>query len=182
MLLESFEDPMMDPTKPPEGFEQGYADGYAEGFAAARSEQATLRHELVQSIADLEFKYEEARGEITKSLGPLFSVLTEKLFPQLLTDGFADQIVMILQQAVSRGAASDFRLSVHPDQFDAVAASLTATSTNVTLSADASLPPNAAWVRHEQETMRVDFDQLLGEIRSVLSAVEPIKTRSDTHG
>lgn len=182
VLLESFEDHMMDPARPPEGFEQGYAEGHAAGLAAAKSEQVTLQHELVQSISDLEFKYEEARGEITKSLGPLFSGLTEKLFPQLIADGFADQIAMILQQAVSQGATTGLSLSVHPDQYDAVAASLSATPINAALSADTSLSPNAAWVRHEQEILRVDFDQLLDEIRTILSAVDPIETRSDTHG
>lgn len=173
---------MMDPTKPPEGFEQGFAEGYAAGLAATKSEQATLRQELVQNIADLEFKYEEARAEITNSLAPLFYVITEKLFPQLIADGFAGQIAMILQQTVAKGANTGVSLSVHPEQYDAVAASLSATQINATLSSDPSLPPNAAWVRHEQETMRVDFDQLLGEIRSVLSAVEPREKRSDSHG
>ena len=182
MLLESFEDHMTDPAKPPEGFEQGHAEGYAEGYAAARSEQATLQHALVQNIADLEFKYEEARGEIIKSLAPLFSMLTEKLFPQLLADGFADQIAMILQQVASQRATTGLCLSVHPDQYDAVSATLSATSTNAMLSVDASLPANAAWVRHEQGMLRVDFDALLDEIRTILSAVEPTETRNDTHG
>ena len=182
LLLESFENLMKDPAKLPEGFEKGYEEGFAAGISAATSTQATLQQELVQSVADLEFKYEEARGEITKSLKPLFSVITEKLFPQLIADGFADQIAMILQQTISQGVTTGFNLSVNPKQRDAIAAALSEMTTTTALSVDPSLPMNAARLRYEQGASHVDFDQLLAEIRTILSAVDVIEPRSETYG
>ncbi len=182
VLLESFEGDMKDPAKLPEGFENGYEEGFAAGIAAAAETQAMLEQELVQSIADLEFKYEEARGEITRSLRPLFSVITEKLFPLLLAEGFADQIATTLQETVSQGATTGFSLSVNPKQHDAVAAVLSAMTTTVDLSVDPTLPMNAARLRHDQSALHVDFDQLLADIRIILSAVDVREPRSETHG
>jgi flagellar biosynthesis/type III secretory pathway protein FliH len=182
MQLESFDDDAPHAAPPPEGYEQGFAAGYAEAFAAAKAEQATLQQDLVQSIADLEFKYQEVRGEITRSLGPLFATLCEKLFPQLVEHGFASQIAHILTQAAAKNPESQFNLTVHPDQRDAVALALEATPVNVTLTTDPELRSNAAWVRYAQGALHVDLDQMLDDIRLILSAVDFIETRTETHG
>ena len=182
MQLESFEDDATHMVQPDKGYEQGFADGYTQGLAAAKSEQVNLQQELIQSIADLEFNYQEVRGEIIRSLGPFFGSLSEKLFPQLIEYGFAGQIADVLTQAATADPTSKFSLSIHPDQQASVVAALDATSLNVALTTDVELSKNAAWVRYAQGAMHVDLDQLLADIRLILSAVDFIEARTENHG
>ena len=182
VLLESFEDQTMAFAKPDEGFEKGFAVGFAEGKEAAKAVQTVLQDEFVQCISDLEFKYEEARSEITRSLGPLLSILVEKIFPHCLTEGFADQIVAVIQQSLNENTATGFRLTINPAQNTAVIAALAKAAIEVDLTVDPALPPNAAWVRYDQDELYVDGDALLGDIHSILTTVEPIEKRTETHG
>lgn len=182
MQLESFDDDAVQAVQSPEGYEQGFAEGFAEGLAAAKSEHATLQQEFVQNIADLEFKYQEVRGELTRSLGPLFNILCNKLFPHLVEEGFASQIAHILLQSTAQNPASQFTLVVHPDRCDAVTSALAANPFNVTLMADPELTRNAAWVRCGQDALHVDLDQMLDDIRLILSAADFLETRTTPHG
>lgn len=182
MQFESFDDDALQVAHAPEGYEQGFAEGYAEGLAAAKSEQTTLQQELVQNIADLEFKYQEVRGELTRSLAPLFDTLCRKLLPHLVEHGFAGQISQILMQAAAEHSASKFTLAIHPDQHDAVASALEASPINVMLMTDQELTRNEAWARWGQETLHVDLDQMLDDIRLILSAADFKETRTKPHG
>ena len=182
MRLESFDEEAQHLPHPPEGYDKGFAEGYAEGIAAAKSEQSALQQELVQSIADLEFKYEEVRGELIRSLGPLFTALSERVFPHLIEEGLADQIAHVLLQAAIADPAAQFNLSVHPSQHQSVATALETAQLNVTLGSDPALTRNAAWVRYSQSAQYVDFDQMLADIRLILSTVNFIETRTEKHG
>ncbi len=182
MQLESFDDDAVQVAHTPEGYEQGFAEGYAEGLAAAKSEKAALQQEFVQNIADLEFNYHEVRGELTRSLGPLFETLTHKLFPHLVETEFAGQIGHILMRTAAQNPALQFTLAIHPDQYDAVASALEASPINVTLTTDPELTKNEAWIRCGQDAQHVDLDQMLDDIRLILSAVDFIETRTTPHG
>ncbi|SIT89093.1 hypothetical protein SAMN05421665_2871 [Yoonia rosea] len=180
--LESFDDDTVQEAHTPEGYEQGFAEGYAEGLAAAKSVHATLQQEFVQNIADLEFKYQEVRGELTRSLGPLFDILCNKLFPHLVEEGFASQIAHILLQTAAQNPALEFTLAIHPEQYDAVTSALEASSINVALTSDPELTKNEAWVRCGQDAQHVDLDHMLNDIRLILSAVDFIEMRTTPHG
>ncbi len=182
ILLESFETDTQKKQKPDEGYEKGFAEGYAAGLSAANSRQESLAHELVQTIADLEFKFDEARGEITQAMGPLFTALAEQVFPQCITDGFAEQIATLLQTTAAQSCPSDISLCIHPQQYDAITTALSATAISVAVTSDASLGLHAARIEHNKRTIQIDCDQLLDDIRNILSSVAFIETRNETHG
>ena len=182
LSLESFEADALASEQPDEAFENGFSEGFEAGLAAANSAQETLAQELVQAIADLEFNYDEARGEITRATGPLLRALAHKIFPHLVGTGFADQIVAVLHQATISEPQSSFILRVHPDQHGLVAAAVSSASLNVDLTADPSLQPHAAWAQSHAGALHIDCDRILEDIRSVLSSIDFIETGKEIHG
>ena len=180
--LESFESDPELAEKADAGFAQGFVEGHAAGLAEAQATQTTLAHEFVQSVADLEFKYEEARSEITHAMGPLLSALANKVFPQCIADGFAEQIVALLLNAAAEHGGRRFALRVHPQHSDAVTAALATAAIDAHVVNAPTLQPHAAWIQHEAGALQVDCDQLLNDIKAILSSVDVIQPRSETHG
>ncbi|EBA13851.1 FliH/SctL family protein [Roseobacter sp. CCS2] len=180
--LESFESDSLLAEKPDEGFAQGFTEGHAAGLVAAQAAQATLTQEMVQSVADLQFKYEEARGEITQAMGPLLTTLAYKIFPQYIADGFADQIVTLLLDAATNDAAGQFTLRIHPDNHEAVSAAIASAPLDANVVADEAVQLNAAWIQYEAGTLHIDCDQLLADIKAIISSIDLIQPRSETHG
>lgn len=182
IVFESFESDAELQDGADEGFERGFAEGYDAGLSAAKSEQTTLAKELVQNIADIAFKYDEARGELIRSMRPLFSALADKIFPQCISDGFTEQIVMILQKAGTGCPASAVTLCIHPAQHEALATALSSSPIDVALSPDPTLQPYTAVVQYDTGAIHIECDRLLDDIRAVLSSIDLIETRSETHG
>ena len=167
--LESFESDPELAEKADAGFAQGFVEGHAAGLAEAQATQTTLAHEFVQSVADLEFKYEEARSEITHAMGPLFSAL-------------AEQIGALLLNAAAEPGGGRLALRVHPQHSDAVTAALATAAIDAHVVNAPTLQPHAAWIQHEAGALQVDCDQLLNDIKAILSSVDVIQPRSETHG
>ncbi len=182
VMLESFESDTPPAVTPDAGFEKGFAEGYQAGLSAAKDDQANLAHELVQTVADLEFKFDEAKGAIAQAMGPLFAALVSKVFPQLIEDGFPEQIVAVLLNTSSQSCSSEFSLCIHPSQSDAVITALSAASVGIQVSSDSALQLHEAWIHHDTGALHIDCDHLIDEIREILSSVNFIQTRSDTLG
>lgn len=177
VLLESFDVESDATERPSADYSRGFQEGLAAAEAATQELQATLEKELVQSISDLAFKYEEVRSEIIQSLGPLFSALAEKVFPQCLADGFADQIAALLATLAAQKTGAQFHLAVPPRHCAAVASAAANSDLEVTISEDETLGDLAALISYQEAEWHVDGDQLLRDIQSILTAAQNDETR-----
>lgn len=182
ILLESFDLDDDEPTGGDAAYQEGYAEGYTAGQTAAANAQQALEGALVQAIADIEFKYEEARGEITRSLAPLFQVLVERILPHCIANGFADQIVTSLTAVMGTAETGQATVFVHPSQRLSVEAALERFSIIASVSDDPMLGQHAAWVRHCDKEIHIDQDKVLADISAVLAAVHLSQTRTQSHG
>jgi flagellar biosynthesis/type III secretory pathway protein FliH len=180
--LESFDASTVEQTGPSQSFEQGFVEGHAAGIAAAKAEQDMLRQEVVQSLADLEFKFNEARGEFIYSLAPFFEGLIEKVFPRLARDHFSEQIAAIMVQVAEKASVTKLHVKVHQSQRQAILSAVSESGIELTIEDDANLSETAALIRHEQHEILVDFDQLITEIGTVLLAVRNTDHRSEIYG
>lgn len=163
-------------------YQQGFDAGFAAAQAAAAREQGRLQAELVQAISDLEFTYTEARGALTQSLGPLFEVIAQVILPHCVAAGWTGQIAAILQAATAGNLAAPLKVAVHPQQRQTIAAALETAYPHLHITTDDSLGLHAAWIGvGEQETL-LDLDRTLSQIVAVLGAIDPQKTRLETHG
>ncbi|MEM8537130.1 MAG: hypothetical protein AAGF56_04625 [Pseudomonadota bacterium] len=180
--LESFDDdtPVIDPAEA--AYHEGFTAGQAAGQAAAEADQLALKASLVQAIADLEFTYSEARGEMTRALAPVFQALVEKVLPHCIAGGFATQIASVISAHVAAGQTSGLSIIVHPSQRAAITAALGDDANRIAWGEDAALDVHAAWVGHAAGEVLINFDQLLDEISAILGALNSDDMRSDSNG
>lgn len=167
-LLESFESQVVDSAAPAPEFERGYEEGFAAAQAAASADATQLNDKLVQSIADINFTYAEARSQVLRSLGPLFDMIARRALPHCVANGFAEQLAQHLVEIAGTDVGS-MSLHVHPDQVERVKATMGETAIKV--AGDPNLTPFAAWVGQSDRETLIDMDGLLAGISEALSAI-----------
>ncbi len=182
LSLESFEDVIAQDETSSEDYNRGYEEGLAAGTAAAQEEIGALQQKLVQAICDIDFTYAEARGQLLHSLAPLFSVLTTKILPYCVENGFAEHVANVLQQAAKDDANAPISLFVHPESYDAVVTLKSELPQHVTIHPDASLGIHAAWIEKVAQGTLLDTDALLAEITTALSLITHPETRTESNG
>lgn len=181
LTLESFDDTDIAEAVENRGYDDGYAEGYAAGLQTARVEQATLTEECVQALNAIDFTYAEAQRQMLDALQPLLRDLAEKVLPHCVANGFAGQIAALISNAIEQSAGTTLTLHVHPDQQTAIATAAHTTTANIVVTADESLSPHAAWIKHAGSEAFLDMDGLLAAITAILSAIEDTNDRT-AHG
>lgn len=169
-LLECFDAP-----PPPSAEERAYTQGYEAGLEAAARDhaanQSRLSQELVQNIKDIEFKFAEARAEVTRAVAPVFAAVCDRLFPAIVDQIYSFQIAEILRDAVLAQAPAEITLSVHPDQSAVVRAAAQELSLKINVEADTTLEPHAVMVRHGNTRTQYDPDEMISQITAVLETI-----------
>lgn len=169
-FLESFDAAAPTETATAQAKEESYRAGFADGQTAAKAEANTLNAELVQAISDLEFKYEEVKGEVTQSLRPFLKTLATQVFPHFAQTAFLAQIVQVLQTIAQTATTGPLSLSVHPNQAGAISEAIATATLKVRVVPDAALAQNTARVAHAGEETQVDTADLIARISAILSA------------
>jgi len=180
--LESF-DPAVPQESPTDvAYQEGFAAGLEAGRSAAEAAQTALQADLVQAVADLEFTYSEARGEMTRALAPFMQALISKVLPHCVETGFAAQIAATITDHLRNGQSDGLSIITHPSQAPAIAAALGDRADRIAWGEDAALDRHAAWIGHQSGELLINFDQLLDEITEILRALDPDTIRSDSNG
>lgn len=126
--LESFDESPHDLDEtadgPPGSYQEGYAAGCADAEAAHRADQARLSGDLVQTFADMSFGYAEARLEIMAALRPLFTMMSQRMLPELAHATLVPHLVDLLAKAAAADTARPIRVTVHPLHVDALKTTL----------------------------------------------------------
>lgn len=182
LSLESFD--QIESSLPEEStiYKDGYDQGVTDTHMLHEADQAKLAAELIQSISDLEFKYVEARAEITASLAPLFSTVIQKVLPACAKQGFIIQITALLCDSAALSVDTPLKIAVHPSQKNAVGSLLEEYGSRATISADEKLPHHAAWITHEREERHIDLDAVTQKIEMILSTIVQPHERNQKNG
>ena len=182
LLLEAFDADPVDAFEMPPLPNEDYLNGFAEGEAAAKEafaqDQLTLKSELVQSVSDMAFGYEEASAQMIANLDPLFKVMLKKLLPATLSKGLNAMLYDLLISTAKIDALAPITISVHPDQLEAAKSALEDTTANLLLQSDLSLGPHAALTQSVSGESVLDLDAALSEINGVLDALPESQVRS----
>jgi flagellar assembly protein FliH len=160
-------------------YQLGYAAGEAAAIAARAAEQGSLRNEVVQSIADINFGFDEAHHHILAQLGPLFNAMLTQILPATLSSGLVAALQDIAIAAAQQDADHPIVLRLPPDQLEAVQAALTdAAHPHMTFVADPTLNTHAAIAQTASTETALDLDTALSEISGVFDALPETKKRS----
>ncbi len=182
IALESFDAEAPVATGPDPEYQAGFVAGEAAGLAAAAAQETALQAELVQTIADLNFTYSEARQDIMQALRPLFDQVITTLLPHCIDAGFAPEIAALIHGQIDDAMAGRLTLAVHPSQLNAVSDALQSLAAPPDLAPDDTLTPHAAWISGGAATRHLDLDTLMAEVSGVLAAIHTAAERTPTHG
>lgn len=182
LSLEAFDSAPIDVSTPDATQHESYAEGYAAGRAAVEAEQSSLTAELVQCIADLQFKYEEVSADVTQSFHPFLKLLVEKVLPFLAADTFAAQVAGYLASVADENRKGSLAVSVNPGQIEAMHTAFAGQADNVTVVADPTLDQHAAWIRHDKTETLIDIDQILHGLHDIISNLDLHNSRIENHG
>lgn len=173
LRLEDFEsDDKRLPAAPQVEDLPGYEAGYAAGLATAQADQRSVDAELVQSLNDMAFGFVEAQNHVLQSTLPLFRGLIEQLIPSIIDQSFCVRLVETLQDLATKRAKAPVRLIVHPDKIDSVAALLPGVNgIEIDLHHDTEIGMHGALISQGHSEFILDLDELIAEIRRILSAV-----------
>lgn len=182
LSLESFD--VVAAPEPEESalFRDGYNKGLADAESALLADQSKLTADLVQAVADFEFKYVEARAEITTSLAPLFTAVVEKVLPSCISHSFTMQITSVLHEAAKQCATSPLMIAVHPSQKEAVTFALKKSDSVTDVIVDPQLSKNAAWITHGHSETYIDMDAITEKIGAILSTIAQPASRKNHNG
>ncbi|MEX0351062.1 MAG: ABC transporter ATP-binding protein [Paracoccaceae bacterium] len=154
-----------------EAFEQGYAAGMEDANVAQTKEQSRMSADLVQSLQDLGFTYQEALQQMLVSLEPMFQSLLETVLPETVERGFVQRIVAQLSQMAQDQAGQSAIITVPSGAADALTSVLDAEySFPIKVIEEASLPPGNASLRIGGDERELDCTALLSAISEVTEA------------
>lgn len=182
LSLESFETTLAKETGPSTEYNAGYQDGLAAAQAQVQVDLSECQNALVQAIGDMQFTYAEAHSEILRGLVPLFTALVTKIVPQCVSDSFLPQLVDLLTLQARDEIAGIPTLSVHPDRAASLQSILVGVMPDVRIISDSTLTLNAALVSFCQRETRIDADQLLMRVTTILNNITDTSNRSNQHG
>lgn len=163
-------------------YKDGYDQGVADTHKSHEADQGKLAAELIQSLSDLEFKYVEARTEITASLAPLFTAVIQKVLPACVAQSFVMQITSALQEAAALAVDHPFKIAVHPSQEITVSSLLQKSGSKVAITTDENLSHHAAWIALGREEQQIDLDAVTRKIEIILSTISQSDQRNTNNG
>lgn len=182
LSLESFETVLAEETGPSTDYNAGYQDGFAAAQAEVQADFTACQNALVQAIGDMQFTYAEAHSEILRGLVPLFTALVTKIVPQCVSDSFLPQLVDLLTSQARDEIAGIPTLSVHPERADSLRSILVDVMPDVRIISDPTLTPNAALISFCERETRIDADQLLMRVTTILNNITDTPNRTNQHG
>ncbi|MBR2573316.1 MAG: hypothetical protein IKE14_03195 [Loktanella sp.] len=180
--LESFDMAEIPDPGPSEDYHDGYAAGFAAATDAANADADRLNHDLVQTLSDMNFTYREAQQDVMESLGGLIQALIETILPTCADLGVARQIADLVMAQHSENQAEAIVVHVHPDQQRPVQDATADIAPRVTILADPTLSPHAAWIGQAGMDRSFDLDRCLADIRQILASLYPDTQRNNANG
>ncbi|KUJ76495.1 ABC transporter ATP-binding protein [Ruegeria marisrubri] len=152
-------------------FERGYAAGWEDALSAQQVSRNRIEASLAETLETLSFTYHEALHRMTLSLEPLFHSLVKIALPQMLEQGFGQQIVTQLKEMAGDQMAQPVELVVPPGVGGELQPLLEREfSMPVQLIEDAALLPGQAGLRVGTAECEVDCRALLAAIDEAFDA------------
>jgi flagellar assembly protein FliH len=180
--LESFDmDQIADPG-PSQDYDDGYAAGVAAATEAANAAADSLSQDLVQALSDMVFTYREAQQDVMESLRSLIAALVETVLPTCADLGVARQIADLVMDRHLENQTDTITVHVHPDQQRPVQQATAEIAARVTILADPTLTPHAAWIGQAGMDNSLDLDRCLAEIRQILASLYQDTHRNEANG
>ncbi|WP_019955531.1 hypothetical protein [Yoonia vestfoldensis] len=180
--LESFDMTKVADPGPSQDYHDGYAAGFEAATDAANADADRLSQDLVQSLTDMTFTYREAQRDVMESYGSLVTALVDFVLPQCVKLGITQQIADLVMARHAADQGDAIIVHVHPAQLRPVREATAAIGARVSVVADATLTPHAAWIGQAAGDTYLDMDRCLADIAQILSSLQHQNHRISENG
>jgi len=154
-----------------QAFERGYGAGWEDASSAEAEGRKKLSSEFANNLRELSFTYQEAHGQMVKSLEPLLSQVISSVLPMIARKSLVPQITEILEEAAKIAGEKPVEIVVGPGNLERVGEMLNApVGLPVTLVEEDSLGEGQAYLRFGETERQIDFDTVLAGISSAVDA------------
>ncbi|MGR3617463.1 MAG: hypothetical protein ACU0BB_15680 [Paracoccaceae bacterium] len=153
-------------------FELGYSAGWDDSISSQENSADRVSEALLQSLQELDFTYQEALSEVTKSLSSFFEALVDKILPEIVSQAIGHIILEQLNAAAGSEANERFFLNVSAVDVSAVKAVLAETkyaSTQIEVNPD--LNPGQVCFRMNDGEREFDATKLLQSLRHAFAPI-----------
>lgn len=152
-------------------YEEGYKAGWEDAAAAEQTAQAHISADFAQNLRDLSFTFAEARSQVIRDIGPLLTLMAEKMLPRMAQEGFARCVIEQVEQAAEQASDRPVTIMVNPANADAIEHLLEAIEPplNARIDTDATLGPGQAFVQGHRGDTAIDLDGVEARIRAAVS-------------
>ncbi|MEP3442687.1 MAG: hypothetical protein ABJN72_14515 [Sulfitobacter sp.] len=153
-------------------FEEGYQAGWTDAETNFASENRNIGEEMLHSLQDLSFTYQEALSRLNRGLKPMFNHLMDTLLPQTASAALRAHVIeQLVELAATQTSAeitlrvSEASLPMFEDLLEGVELKLP-----VVLTGDTSLTANQLFISLETVEREVNLDAVCQEIKTAMAA------------
>lgn len=105
-----------------EAFENGYQAGWEDADKAQNENALKVSADLAQNLQELSFTYQEARGAVIESLGPLLRQMVDTVLPQLAHQSLPDRVLQEVESMVDAMGEHVIQIRAAPGDIAAIEA------------------------------------------------------------
>lgn len=155
-----------------QAFEEGYQAGWTDAEKNHAVEQKNTGDELLHTLRDMSFTYQEALERLNRGLKPMFEQILTSLLPKTSSAALRAHVIEQLVELASIQTSAAIMLRVgesnlpfFEDLLEGVELKLP-----VTLISDPSLSPNQMFVTLDMLEREINLDAVCGEITTAMNA------------
>ncbi|WP_299562799.1 hypothetical protein [uncultured Sulfitobacter sp.] len=155
-----------------QAFEEGYQAGWTDAEKNHTEERKSLGAEIVHTLHDLAFTYQEALSRLNKGLKPMFEQMMTTLLPQTAAPMLRAHVVEQLMQIAGTQTAGIIGLRVSEEDFALFEDLLDEVEPHlaVSLRADETLTANQVFLQLETLEREINLDAVQTEIIAAMNA------------
>lgn len=163
-------------------YEKGYKAGWDDAAAAAAEDQARITSDFAKTLQEMSFSYHEARAHVLSTLGPLLTLMAEKVLPEAAHQGLAQTLAQAAAAAADTAAGQPVELVVSPANRAALDRLLEDRDPGfpLTVVEEPSLGPGQAFLRAGNGETAIDLDDTLTAIREAVAGFLHIDPPKET--
>lgn len=172
ITLESFETDSSSTQKDSADYLRGYNDGLAHVAETQASELTSTAADIAATLNDMTFGFAEARVHILDRIRPLLAQIAETVLPEIVKETFAEHLIETLNRYFDTAMEEPIEITVSPEAFDLLQASLSPQIGNFSFVADTSVTSGQAILHHNSEHIMIDLPALLSTLQDALNGLE----------
>ena len=154
-----------------QAFERGYGAGWEDASKAEAGDREKLTSDFANNLRELSFTYQEAYGQMVRSLEPLLTRIVSSVLPEIARKSLGPQISETLVEAAKSVGKQTVEIVVSPGNGEIVGEMLGAQmGFPIKLIEEASLGEGQAYLRFGDAERQIDYDDVLAGVSRAVAA------------